>query len=124
VAHTKKQKVTLKGKELTVLDIPQAESVAEAVSMWGEADVLKLVNRQFATDQMNLARREATPASSKKRLRAIAASMIPKDVLQALIATTEPLKVQEAFNKLVDDYIPAAEEAVSNGTVSLDEVLA
>lgn len=122
--HVKKQAVKLKGKKLCDLEIQQADSLAEAATLFGsEAEVLRLANRQFATDAMNNTRREATPSGGKKKLRQVAFSLIPKEDLENLIQTTEPLKLQDAINKLVEDYMDEAEQKLANGEVTLDDVL-
>lgn len=90
---SKSKKVTSNKQELGTIEIPQCETIAEAVQAYGEAVCLDLINRQKETDMANDYRREKTGGvSGLGKLGKVLSDKIktfPEDVQQQIAAAAK-----------------------------------
>ena len=112
--RTEMIKVRSKGKVVEEVDVELFNEVSEAIEAKGEPIVLRWLNQQYKTDQVNAVRAKYNRPGSKKLLR--------KLVMEKGLVTPEEASVAledgfEAFIALVDTHLAEAQEMVEAGEV-------
>ncbi len=107
--------VTSQSKKVGEAFYPIFDTVQEAVDKYGEDEVVKLVNSQVRTNEMNAVRAQATSKPSKSRLMTMAVSEITPEELQSVAG--DPT----AVNELIEAKMKEIEERLAQQAPAISD---
>ncbi len=107
-----------------IIDIEQAETLAELTQLLGsEEEVLKLANRQFATNAKNKVRATASGTLSETKLRSTAVDLVLEDNDNLLSIANAGVNAKARMDELVAAKVEElrAERAAAPETTTPEE---